>query len=227
MKILVKLPTRSRPQKCFKVIEDYIRMADGDITIMVNYDNDDHTMNNPVTLERLLGYSNVIPIGGTSANKIHAVNRDMHKAPDFDILVLASDDMVCQVQGWDTILRQEMTNIFPDMDGVLFHWDGDPATRKHNNGRGLNTMCILGKKYLLRFGYIYHPSYMSLWCDNEFTDVADMLDKQFRSDIVLFKHIHHSNTPGMKPDVLMQKTQSYYTIDGTNYQKRKSINFGL
>ncbi len=226
MNILVKLPSRSRPEKCFDIIESYSQMADNPVQIMVNYDIDDPTMNNPGVVRRLTSYDNVIACEGTSISKIHAINRDFQKMPEFDILVLASDDMICQVKGWDTILKQEMATHFPDTDGTLFHWDGDPATRRHNNGKGLCTMCILGKKYFDRFGFIYHPDYTSLWCDNEFTDVAQQLGKMFFSEDVLFKHVHYSND-GSKPDALMMKTQSFYRQDEQVYNRRKSFNFGL
>ena len=64
-----------------------------------------------------------------------------------------------------------MTELYPNTDGVLWFNDG-------NQGNRLNTLCILGKKYYERFNYIYHPDYTSLWADNEFMDVANLLNKQ-------------------------------------------------
>lgn len=223
-KILVKLPTRSRPEKAIKIISEYKSLqTTNDVVYMVNVDADDHTMT-PNVIDRIKGLGCAVYVG-LSHSKIHAVNRDMDKAPDYDILVLASDDMHCQYKGWDALLQNEMRDNFPDTDGVLFHWDGDPSTKRHNNGKGLNTMCILGRKYYERFGYIYHSSYYSLWCDNEFTEVADKLDKQFRSDIILFRHIHFSNTSGLEPDQLMKKTQMYYSADHNTYINRKGRGF--
>ena len=67
-------------------------------------------------------------------------------------------------------IRQKMIKHFPDTDGVLWFFDG---WRKD-----LNTLCIIGRKYYERFGYIYHPDYKSFWCDAEFTEVANKLKKQ-------------------------------------------------
>ncbi len=228
MKILVKFPTRERPVKFAETLRGYIDNADdnGNITYMITADENDYTMKSPSMFKFLQEYDNVIVHSNVSMNKIHACNRDMYKAPVWDILVLASDDMICQAKGWDTILRMEMATHFPDTDGTLFHWDGDPATRKHNNGNGLCTMCILGRKYFDRFGYIYHPEYWSLWCDNEYTDVAQQLNKMYFSESVLFKHDHYSNN-GKQPDQLMKRTQSYWARDKAVYDKRKLINFGL
>lgn len=229
MKILVVFPTRSRPTKFWSTLQAAMQMAKHPEKILwrIVYDDNDPTMNNDAMRSKLTGIEGMSYIGGQSLSKIHAVNRTMTgmTSINWDIGVLLSDDMICQQTGWDELLRIEMQNNFPDTDGVLFHWDGDPATKRHNNGNGLNTMCIFGREYYKRFGYIYHPEYTSLWCDNEFTDVADELGRQFRSDHVLFKHVHHSNTPGMQPDKLMQHTQTFYSADEKVYNKRKALGF--
>ena len=229
LRILVKFPTRERPAKFIDTLLGYQNLSENpdEIKYLISKDNDDNSMNGAFLNGQLMEMKNVLVISGYSSNKIHAINRDIGAIYEWDILVLASDDMICQAKGWDNILREEMRSNFPDTDGVLFHWDGDPATKKHDEGKGLNTMCILGRKYYERFGYIYHPTYKSLWCDNEFSDVSRMLNKEFKSDQVLFKHVHPSNTPNLVVDKLMRRTQSYFTEDSQNYYKRKAVNFGL
>jgi hypothetical protein len=107
-----------------------------------------------------------------------------------------------------------------DLDRVLFFNDG-------YLGRKLNTMCIMGRKYYERFGYIYHPSYQSLWCDNEFMIVADKLDKQDYFDLCLFKHEHFSTNQAVKCDALMNHNQKFYHSDKRNFDKRQANNFDL
>ncbi len=234
MKILVKFPSRERPQKLLQRLHEYkdLSASKDQIKYLVTLDANDNSCRSDFFMSRIKeidgGSDHIMVIRGESRNKIDAINRDMDKVPSssWDILVLASDDMVCVQSGWDVTLKYEMRTHFPDTDGVLFHWDGDAATQRHNEGRGLNTMCILGRKYYERFGYIYHPEYKSLFCDNEFTEVADILDRQYRSSDVLFKHVHFSNS-NEKPDNLMVRTQSFYKADESTYNKRKLINFGL
>lgn len=222
MKILVKLPCRERPQKLLQRIQEYQSLAtDKGIQYLVSLDRNDPSCTSGYILGRLHALGCTVCIDN-SHNKINAVNRDIEKADSWDILVLASDDMVCVQQGWDDIIKSDMVVNYPDTDGVLWYWDGDNATK----GK-LNTMCILGKKYYERFGYIYHPEYKSLWCDNEFMEVADMLGRQYKSETVLFKHVHFSNTPGLQPDKLMKRTQSLYTQDQQTFTKRKAENYGL
>ena len=160
-------------------------------------------------------------IKGLSANKIQAVNRDLTRTKyKWDILLLMSDDMVCQVRNWDNIIRSEMKQYFKDTDGVLWHNDG-------YTGSKLNTMCILGKKYFSRFNYIYHPEYSSLWCDNEFMEVANKLNKQKYFDKILFKHEHPANLNIGIRDNLLIHNESYFYKDKETYLKRKARNFGL
>jgi hypothetical protein len=55
MKILIKFPTRGRPDKFFAVLERYIAMADdvSKIAFLISADEDDSTMNNPSVIEKL------------------------------------------------------------------------------------------------------------------------------------------------------------------------------
>ncbi len=218
-KILVKFPSRGRAEKFMSTLHGYINLSnDKSIQYLISIDNDDIMMQDME--ERFKNEKNILVYSGVSIDKVHAINRDLHRVPRWDILVLASDDMICQQQGWDDILKKEMEEYFPDTDGVLFHNDGYLKST-------LNTMVIMGRKYFNRFNYIYHPSYKSLWADNEFTDVAFALGKQKYFDKVLFKHEHFSNNRSVPQDQLMKKNESFYHSDKITFNKRKSINFGL
>jgi hypothetical protein len=226
MKILVKFPTRSRPEKFLSTLQGYIDNTVGVATVdyLITCDSDDPTMNADV-IKRIQDMTDRATINhGSSTSKIHAINRGMAQYKEhWDIVVLASDDMICVQHGWDQIIADTMAYHFPDTDGGLWFWDGDHQTRRN----GLCTMNIMGRKYYERFGYLYHPSYISLWCDNEYTEVGKRLNKLPFFDQVLFKHVHFSNTPGLAPDELMRKTQSYFKQDMVNYHNRHAKAFGL
>lgn len=183
MNLLIKFPTRSRPSKFFEVLDLYYKMITNiDKTMFViSCDTDDASMNNQQVIGKLNSYKNLSYKFGNNKSKIQAVNADMPES-GWDIVLLASDDMIPQIQGYDEIIRESMTNIYPDTDGVLWFFDG--------YRRDLNTLSIMGKKYYDRFGYIYHPAYFSLWCDNEFQEVAASLNKQTFVDKLIIKHCH-------------------------------------
>jgi hypothetical protein len=213
-RILIKFPTRSRHEKAIDVINKYISFAtDPDhIQIIVTIDQDDQPEKYIFTDPRI-----VVKIG-VSNSKIHAINRDMPHHSTFDILLLASDDMIPIVRGYDDIIRTRMRENFPDGDGVLWFNDGFRQNR-------INTLVICGSKYYQRFGYIYYPEYKSLWCDNDFTDVANKLKRQVYFDIVIIKHEHPANNLDVKSDKLYEYNNRYFSIDKQLYMMRRANNF--
>ena len=222
MKLLIKFPTRERPIKFFKALNLYYNLLDDvdNTEFCITIDNDDKTMNNDKILDKLDKYKNLYYYIGNSKTKIEAVNADLKDFKDYDILLLASDDMIPQVKGYDTIIRNEMKKYFPDTDGVLWFFDG--------NNKNTNTLAILGKKYYDRFNYIYHPDYKTILCDDELTIVANKLGKQKRFYNVIIKH-EHPDIPIYRNNIdnLYQKNNRFMNHDRIIFKKRKQINFNL
>lgn len=220
MKILVKFPTKGRKNKFFNVLKQYQNLCEdiNNTNFFITLDEDDLEMNNTDSIDILSTFKNTKFVFGTSKSKIDAVNRDMEMSGEWDILLLASDDMIPKIKGYDKIIREKMLENFPDTDGVLWFADG--------NRKDLNTLCILGKKYYERFNYIYNPEYLSTWCDNEFTDVANILGKQIFIDEVIIKHEHPDWGYGGK-DIIHQLNYNNESYDKSIYLRNKSNNFGL
>jgi translation elongation factor P/translation initiation factor 5A len=223
LKLLIKFPTRGRPEKFFSVLDKYIEMSENvsNIAFLISMDSDDSTMNNSSVISKLENYKNRIKLAyffGDSKTKIQACNADVDKIIGWDVVLLASDDMIPVEKGYDTIITGDMNDHFKNLDGVLWYNDGG-----QNN---INTLCILGKKYYERFDYIYHPDYISLWCDNEFTDVSLNLKKCYRSDRIIIEHAHpvYQKT---NYDQLYVRNESYFLADKETYNKRKEKNFDL
>jgi hypothetical protein len=221
MKLLIKFPTRGRKQKFFKVFNHYQNLCeDLDNTyFLVTLDNDDEDMKLSEVEEMLNTFKNVKVIYGDSTSKIHAVNRDIEMINDWDIFLLASDDMIPKVKGYDNIIRNKMKEFYPDTDGILWFNDGHQENR-------LNTLCILGKKYYDRFGYIYYPEYKSVWCDNEFMMVGDLLEKQTYFDEVIIEHEHPDWGFGGKDSIHIKNVENE-THDKNLFLNRQSNKFYL
>lgn len=212
MKILIKFPTRGRLFKFFTVLDQYYSMANDveNINFLITLDIDDTIMNNSDVIEMFKKYKNLTYVFGNSKSKVDAVNRDMDIINDWDILLLASDDMIPKVKGYDDVIRNNMKKYYPDTDGVLWFNDGYQQ-------RKLNTLCILGREYYKRFNYIYNPEYKSVWCDNEFMDVANILKKQTYFDNVIIKHEH--------PDWGFGGQDIVHTLNSQNESSDKLIFF--
>lgn len=221
MKILVQFPTKNRPLKFQEALVKLLSNAENRARLNVCAIIDS-------TEQKIFEYEKVYsrikeelnfsfkikrtpPLG-----KINACNFGVSEEY-FDIIVLMSDDMICQVKGWDKIIEDKMKTNYPDNDGVL--WFSDGYTK-------LNTLCVLGKKYYERFGYIYNNDYLSLFCDNEFQEVAEMLGKTNTQPYeCLFKHEHPINNANIKQDELFFQNNSYYKTDKQTYTNRKKAKF--
>ena len=221
MKILFKLTSRSRHTNFFRALDSIIDNCTSDqYQILCSLDFDDKTMCNDEVRQSLAWYFHKgVPIVyhyGASKNKVDAINRDMEIRGHWDILVNVSDDQIFTVVGFDEIIRANMP---ADLDCFLHFPDGHAGER-------LATLSIMGRAYYDRFGYIYHPDYISLWCDNEAMEVAKKLGKYKLVSERIFEHLHPAN--GNAPtDAQYKKTESYYRIDEKTFNRRKAMNFYL
>lgn len=222
MRLLIKFPTRGRKDKFFLTLDKYYEYcSDIDNTMfLISIDTDDTEMNTDEVINKLSTYKNIKVVIGYSLSKIDAVNRDLSDLDyDWDIVLLASDDMIPQVNGYDKIIKENMSFNYPDTDGVLWFNDGFQGNR-------LNTLCILGKKYYERFNYIYHPDYKSCWSDNEFMVVGDKLKRQSYIDTVIIRHEHPDWGYG-NIDYVHNNNIKDWHHDHHVYKTRESNNFYL
>jgi hypothetical protein len=219
MKLLIKFPTRNRPEKFINSLNKYIDfLEDKSTQIVVSCDVDDLTMQTQHVRNQMAEHENVEVIYSNNKSKIEAVNSNLDLY-DFDILLLASDDMIPEIKGFDQIIIEKMKIHYPDTDGVLWFNDGYQEDK-------LNTLCILGKKYFDRFNYIYNPNYLSVWCDNEFMEVANILKKQTYFNEVIIRHEHPDWGFGNQDEIHMLNSNNEMH-DRLLFYKRKEVNFNL
>ena len=218
MRILFKYTSRSRRSNFLRGYDSILNKIANreDYHILISVDKDDQSMFPLPVLD-----GNYTFVVGNSKNKIDAINRDLNEFDyDFDILINMSDDMIFTKKGFDDIIRAEFYN---DFNQYLHFNDG-------NQKCNVCTMHIVGRNYYDRFKYIYHPDYISLWCDVENDIVAKQLGcyKYMGDDIKLFKHLHPAW--GLAPqDALSIKTEdrALWVADEITFNKRKIKNFGL
>jgi hypothetical protein len=222
LKILIKYPTRSRPEIFFNTLERWISYLSGknDYEIIVSCDDDDLSMQPEEVLEPLYCNESLSIYFSERKSKIEALNRDIEKAfTNWQILICASDDMIPVVENYDEIISNCMKMNYPDTDGILWYNDG---FRKD-----MIEFFAMGRKYYDRFGYIYYPGYKSMRADAEMTDVAKMLGKVKYFDHVLVEHRHHSfkKNNSLPKDSLYIENHKYVDEDRKTYDERKATNF--
>lgn len=214
-KLLFKLTSRSRPRKFFETIDNIQSLISSDCKyrILCTLDTDDNLMNNPFVIENMEGRQNIMYSYGKSKNKIDAINRDMELAGEWDILINMSDDMRFTYASFDKVIK----DAFDNLDTCLHLPDG-------NQNEKCITLAIIGKEYYNRFNYIYHPDYVSLWCDMEMTEQSKMLGCYKYVNSQVYRHMHPAWGLAQY-DHQYRITESYFHADQQTFLKRKELGF--
>ena len=217
MRFLIKYPTRGRPGQFIRQVQKYRAFLSRrhPVRFVVSIDEDDRTMHSAEVKGFIARQRDMQVFTGSSSGKIAAVNADFEKLGDYDVLILASDDMVPQVRQYDLIIERMMMQHFPNLDGCLHFDDG---LNKH----GLNTMPIAGKKFFDEQGYIYHREYISEFCDDHFMKRSEKMGKSFKSERCLFKH---EWTKATGQDDTYRRNSGFWDRDKATYFKHLALGF--
>lgn len=215
MKVIYKFPSRSRPDKFVKCLDNITLMArHNDYEIIASIDANDRTMNNPTILNLPKRFPHLKIVVGSSTSKISAMNRDVPDPSTWDVVIGTSDDMDFIMEGFDL---QILKDIGDNKDCVVHYNDG------FDHGI-IISLPVMTSFYYKRFGYLYHPAYVSLFCDEELHFVAKGLDKLIFSEANIVKHNHPANGAGVMDKQLIY-TQKFHSIDKTTFLKRQRKNF--
>lgn len=216
MKFLFCYPTRSRPRVFKQNLNNYYRMLSNrhECHFHILMDSSDETMSLDRMSRFLSSFRKLTWTYSDCTTKIQACNCSVHST-EFDIMVLVSDDMEPEVKGFDDVIYRDMMASFPGLDGALHYNDGGIS------GDQVITLSIIGVNLYKYFGYVYHPDYVSLFCDQEFTDVVRALGKVSYNPRVIVRHKWIGNTP----DELSRHNESFWDRDQDVYTKRKAAGF--
>jgi hypothetical protein len=209
-RLLVRFPTRARPVQAIEVLQQYRQLAGCAIDIEVVVDEDDETTLAVEMLQRFAALGCVVTTG-SHHSKIEACNGG--RVSDWDVLMLASDDMVPVADGWAVRVLEEMDRAWPHLDGAIFFDDGYQKSK-------LCTLPIFGRHLYNQFGYIYAPDYKSLFCDREQTDVLNTLGRLKYVDDKIIEHRHHIWNRAEK-DELYQRNDALEDEDKATFERRE------
>ncbi|MBT6325330.1 MAG: glycosyltransferase family 2 protein, partial [Bdellovibrionales bacterium] len=222
-RLLIKWPTRSRPDLFFKNLKRFYHHLSHKIPVhfVISCDIDDKTMNCPKSINKFKQFPNLSYYFGNNNGKISACNADVDKhIDDFDIILLASDDMYPVTKGFDLVIAENMQKFFPTGNGVLNFYDG-------HAGEEIITYSIMDNKYYRQFGFLYNPVYKSLCSDNEFTAIAKLLQKERYVHQTLLEHRHPAwgGNDATKMDELYRHNDSFHDEDKVTFWTRRDHNF--
>ncbi len=216
MMILIKYATRGRPDLFKKTLSTYIGSLSGKHTvkIIVSIDRDDLSMNNPQMMKFIANFRNVFVKIGNSKSKIEAINANISSDEVFDILILASDDMI-PYDNYDDLIVSDIG----DNNMVALHY---PDGLYNVDSSSIITWSVMSYALYKKLGYIYNPEYKSLWCDNDFTEVARNLGAYKFVDRQIVKHEWVGRTV---KDELHYKNEALGSTDKKVFDKRKKEGF--
>lgn len=169
--------SRQRIRRAGEALGEWRSRASGDHTIqyILSVDDDDPDLE----LYRSLAASNgVALVTGPNRTMVEAVNRGA-KAATGDVLIAVSDDFGCP-ERWDRSIAQVIAGAREA--AVLVH-DGLQAR--------ILTLPILTRAFYERLGYLYHPAYISMFADDDLTDVARAAGVLIDARHLTFPHRHH------------------------------------
>ena len=215
LKILVKLPSRGRPEKLIKALDSIVdNIQDKENTfISLTLDTDDDAVNNEAFISRVrTRKANISIEWGLSTSKINAVNRSI---PDieWDVICIGSDDIFFNFYGFDSIIRAEMGLHFPDGDGYLHFHEKD-------SGSALCVMTVCDKKY---------PEYLSLFADNHQMDVAKLLGRYVYIPYAIMEHRNPAYTEynEVRDSQFDEQQKIGWSVDMAKYEEMKKRNYDL
>jgi len=119
------------------------------------------------------------------------------------VLVVISDD-IYPCENWDRELKK-----------VKQLWGSEECVVRVKTGgtmdkHGLLTVQILNRKRYEKLGYLFHPSYLSMYADNEFTAHAEQDGVVVNTDIVMPHHHWSNGMRQMDPVYEAQNERSRY-----------------
>lgn len=207
MKFSLLHPSRGRAYKSLNTTSKWISNASSETELIVSIDENDATKDEYMRL-----YNGKV-IVNNNRSSVEAVN-NAAKVSTGDILIVVSDDTDCPAN-WDRLI---LSAIEGRKDFVLKVYDGIQ--------KWIITMPIIDREYYDRFGYVYHPEYAHLFCDTEFTHVADVTKKVIWRNDIMFRHNHYSIGRSQRDHVSIV-ADSTAENGAKVYLKRFKENFGL
>jgi hypothetical protein len=218
--LLIKYPTRSRPDQFKKILWEYVNKLSGKINVkfIVSLDSNDPLSNTDSMkkfLETIKESTDLDYYYGVSKNKIDACNRDIPNC-GWKVCLLISDDMTPRVKDYDKVIMNDMQKYFPNYDGVLNYNCGGHAYPK------VMVLSVVGHTYYQKFNYIYHPAYTSLFSDEEQTVIARRDNKIVDIDHKIITHDWNDIQ-----DDLRKHTEKFYQQDKIVFEERKQKGFPI
>lgn len=172
--------------------------------VIVALDEDDH--------ETYTRYENVRYVIGPKPIKL-GVNEKLNRIAnlvkdDYDYIMWASDDIIVQTEGWDTLLVEAIKNV---PNGISFPDDLLRREKLPSNGTCFDSNIVR------KLGYLAPPVLLHLFIDNFWKMLGETLKTLRYCPNVVVDHQHYSNGKSEKDFIYQEVNADWmYEHDRTN-----------
>jgi hypothetical protein len=137
-----------------------------------------------------------------------------------DVIVVVSDDFE-PCRNWVDELYK-IPELWQDRETVLKVGTGGTA-----DDRGLLTLQILNRKRYERFGYLFHPGFVSMYADDDWSDAARRDGVVVDATHLTFPHHHWSHDSSVEMDEVyrLQNEPARYKFGEALYRWRRDRGF--
>ena len=219
-KISIIHPSRGRPDMAIETMVNWMRKAvnPSQIEYIFSFDSDDETL---LDYTYNLGKTNYPFLHTVNDNTclVEAANKGASKATG-DLLILLSDDFDCPNR-WDELLY-----------GVIGTDASKPKAILINDGiceaGDILSLPIINRTLYDKLGYIYHPSFFSLFADNALLEVSERLGALINARHIIFQHKHYTVGLSQEDETYRHENSSTaYNIGKSAIEKLRLNNYGL
>jgi len=189
VKILFKYPSRSRSELFSRTFAKWRDQVSGkhEYIWLFTFDEDDPELPRYLDIVTSFktpqkGCDKIIHNINKKRGKIAACNYGLRtmKEIEWDIVHLLADDLFPIVDNYDDTVAKEMKIASPDNRPMALHFPDGQGSMKFFQP-------IMNRSLFDKLGYIYNPCYVSVWCDNELTDICRELKayKHFPNRLII------------------------------------------
>ena len=206
-------PSRERQEMAARAIGEWLGNASGThaYEYLLSIDHDDDAEG----YGRLADRHRVRLLVGRNRSVVDAANAAARAATG-EVLIVVSDDFGCP-RHWDAALADVLGS------------RRDVAVLVHDGIEGrILTLPIVGRGLYAELGWLYHPGYVSMFCDDDLTQAAAVRGKLVDARHLVFPHRHYSTGQGTIDATYARENSNHAWWQGwRTFEKRRLEAFGL
>jgi hypothetical protein len=206
-------PSRGRVARAAQAIAEWTARRNGAhaVEYILSVDTDDDVAGYRGVAEAT-GVRLVVNVNRSIVDAVNAAAR----ASTGDVLIVVSDDFGCP-DGWDRAVAEVVGD------------RRDAAVLVHDGIEGrIMTLPILGRALYETLGYIYHPAYVSMFCDDDLTHTAAAMGRLVDARHLMFPHRHYTvGLSAVDATYARQNSNAAWWHGWRVMEKRRANGFGL